>query len=846
MSVVGGEVAVSRPRWVRVVERGLHAFAPRAGWVTALLLLLSLLAVVWSVDRAQWAKTPNLALVVSLAVVAAWLLDKVRGNGWLAQPIGLLLGAALTYWLSGTLTEAQGFVGQVAEVNRRLAAFWEAFRTGGISTDTLPFAVALTALGWVVAWVSAWGAFRLRNVWMAVLPSAIALLTNLSYLPSEFFIYFYPYLFFAILLGARLHTVRQREGWARGGVQASAAQEWLSLHDALWLSVVVLILTAVFPLRAPILSPLRRAWEAVRSPVEHAEREFNRMFSGIPARKAMPFRSFGPILPFQGPIVLSDEPVFYATALRPSYWVAQIYTLYTPQGWLRDETVVHDLGWTSPDALPESLQARQEMVQEVTLLFPTSKPVATGIPLQASLPLQVEVVAPRVFTLSLWEGVQQPDLPPDLEEARRRLLRLRFARPQEDPVDALLNALPEDVLVNRLILGWRGTRREVEIPPGEGYRAALEQALVRLDALQGVGVVRRHPAPPDILGVQAKERLAAGFRYQVTSAVSTATEEELRRAGAAYPSWVTDRYLHLPPSLPARVRDLAHHLTRDAPTPYDKAMAVQEYLRATYTYTWNVEAPPFGADGVDYFLFVSRKGYSEYFASAMAVLLRAVGIPARVVAGYAPGTLDVEKKVYVVRDRDSHAWTQVYFPGYGWIDFEPTPGRQPPPRGPLPEAGAGSEGDEGTGIGEEDFFLADDVFLAEAAAGLAGGEGQGLRRWGRPVVLGLGLLGLLTLVLWLTYRSVFVSPRGVEGVFRRLAWLGRVAGAPLEAHHTPREFAQRLGRLAPEVEGEVAFIAEAYARVRYGRRPLAPQEVERLRRAWRRARQALWRKVLRR
>jgi hypothetical protein len=200
----------------------------------------------------------------------------------------------------------------------------------------------------------------------------------------------------------------------------------------------------------------------------------------------------------------------------------------------------------------------------------------------------------------------------------------------------------------------------------------------------------------------------------------------------------------------------------------------------------------------------------------------------------------------VVRDRDSHAWTQVYFPGYGWIDFEPTPGRQPPPRGPLPEAGAGSEGDEGTGIGEEDFFLADDVFLAEAAAGLAGGEGQGLRRWSRPVVLGLGLLGLLALVLWLTYRSVFVSPRGVEGVFRRLAWLGRVAGAPLEAHHTPREFAQRLGRLAPEVEGEVAFIAEAYARVRYGRRPLAPQEVERLRRAWRRARQALWRKVLRR
>ncbi|MFN3974391.1 MAG: DUF4129 domain-containing transglutaminase family protein [Dehalococcoidia bacterium] len=843
MSVAGGEIVVARPWWLRGVERSYQAVAPRTGWPTALLVLLSLLAVVWSVDRAQWADTPNLALVVFLAVVSAWLLDKVRVNGWLLQPVGLLLGAIITYWLSSTLTEAQGLPTQVAEVNLRLAAFWKAFRTGGISTDTLPFAVALTAVGWLLGWVCAWSAFRLQNVWLAVLPSALALLTNLSYLPSDFFIYFYIYLFFAMLLASRLHILRQRQAWAQVGVQVSAAQEWLALNDSLWLTVLVLIVTATLPLRAPTAAPLRRAWDEVRSPVDRIENEFNRMFSGLPARKAVPFRSFGLVLPFQGPITLSDEPLFYAAALRPSYWVARIYTLYTPQGWLTEPTEVRDLGWVSPDAVAKPSLGRQEMTQEITLAFPTTNLFATELPLQASLPAQIEVAAPKSFTLFLAEGVRQPELPPDLQEARERLMRLRFARLQGDPVDNLLNALPEDVLVTRLFLGsGPGARREVEIPPGEGYRTALEQALLRLDILRGLVVTRRHPSPPDILAVQSKDRLSAGFRYQITSAVSIATEDDLRQAGTDYPSWITDRYLQLPDTLPARVRELAQQLTKDADNPYDKAVAIQDYLH-TYTYTLTVEAPPFGADGVDYFLFVSRKGYSDYFGSAMAVLLRAVGIPARVVAGYAPGTLDREKKSYVVRDRDSHAWTQVYFPGYGWIDFEPTPGRQPPPRGPLPEVGSG---DVAVGAGEEEFFPEDDIFLGEAAGGGVGGGAGHMRPWSLSLLTSVGTLALMALALWLAYQRTVASATRVEDIFRRMSWLGSLAGVPLEPHQTPSEFAQRLGYLAPEAEGDIAFIAHTFARSRYGRKAIPPQEQERLRRAWHHTRRALWKKVLRR
>ncbi|GBD11763.1 Protein-glutamine gamma-glutamyltransferase [bacterium HR23] len=845
MSVAGGEIAVARPWWAKRAEQIYHAVAPRTGWVTAVLVLLSLLAVVWSVDRARWADTPNLALVVVLAVVSAWLLERVRVNGWLLQPVGLLLGVGITYWLAGTLTDARGLPSQVAEVNLRLTAFWKAFRTGGISTDTLPFAVALTAVGWVVAWVSAWGAFRLRNIWVAVLPSALALLTNLSYLPSEFFVYFYIYLFFAMLLSARLHVVRQRERWGQVGVQVSPAQEWLALNDALWLTVLVLIVTATLPLKAPIATPLRRAWDEVRAPVDRLESEFNRMFSGLPARKAIPFRTFGLVLPFQGAITLSEEPIFYASTLRPSYWVARIYTFYTPQGWLTETTETHDLGWVSPDAVPETYRSRQEMTQEITLAFPASDLFATEVPLQASLPLQVEVAAPKSFTLLLSEGLRQPDLPPDLQEARERLMRLRFARLQEDPVDTLLNALPGDVLVSRLILGGGpGGRREVEVPPGEGYRPALEQALLRLDVLRGLVVTRRHPAPPDIVALRARDRLSAGFKYQVNSAVSIATEEDLRQAGTDYPSWVTDRYLQLPDTLPTRVRELAEQLTRDAPNPYDKALAVQEYLRASYTYSLTIEAPPFGADGIDYFLFVSKKGYSEYFASAMAVLLRAVGVPARVVAGYAPGTLDQEKKVFVVRDKDSHAWTQVYFPGYGWIDFEPTPGYQPPPRGPLPAVGAG-EGDIAVAPLEDEFLPEDDVFLGEAVGPQGGGGALG-RPWSVSLLVGVGTLMGMALVLWLLYQRSMAGVVRAEDIFRRMALLGAWAGVPLEPYQTPAEFARRLGHLAPEAEGDIALIADAFARSRYGRKGLLPAEQERLRRAWRHVRRAMWRKVLRR
>ena len=100
--------------------------------------------------------------------------------------------------------------------------------------------------------------------------------------------------------------------------------------------------------------------------------------------------------------------------------------------------------------------------------------------------------------------------------------------------------------------------------------------------------------------------------------------------------------------------------------------AIINYLK-DYPYNLKIEAPPANADGVDYFLFTQKTGYCTYFASALAVMLRSVGIPARMVVGFLPGQYDPKAHTYIIRDRDYHAWTEVYFPGYGWITFDPTP-----------------------------------------------------------------------------------------------------------------------------------------------------------------------------
>ena len=159
--------------------------------------------------------------------------------------------------------------------------------------------------------------------------------------------------------------------------------------------------------------------------------------------------------------------------------------------------------------------------------------------------------------------------------------------------------------------------------------------------------------------------------YRVDSLVPVVTADELRTAGSDYPEWVQRRFLHLPDTVPDRILMLARDLTATAPTPYDRAKAIEAHLR-TFPYNLDLPEPPVNQDMVDYFLFDLQQGYCDYYATSMIVLARAAGLPARMAVGYASGTYDAGTGQYIVTEADAHSWVEIYFPEYGWIEFEPT------------------------------------------------------------------------------------------------------------------------------------------------------------------------------
>ncbi|QUL55589.1 transglutaminase domain-containing protein [Paenibacillus tritici] len=167
--------------------------------------------------------------------------------------------------------------------------------------------------------------------------------------------------------------------------------------------------------------------------------------------------------------------------------------------------------------------------------------------------------------------------------------------------------------------------------------------------------------------------------YTVKSVLPESNPEVLRKLEGRDPEAVSSQYLQLPAALPSRVKALAGDLTAAARSRYDAAAAVAEYLQSGYTYSLKTRVPPSGADFTDDFLFGTRRGYCVHFATAMTVLLRSSGIPARYVQGYGPGTPvpGSMPRRYSVTDGDAHAWVEVYFPGAGWVPFDPTPASGP-------------------------------------------------------------------------------------------------------------------------------------------------------------------------
>jgi hypothetical protein len=300
--------------------------------------------------------------------------------------------------------------------------------------------------------------------------------------------------------------------------------------------------------------------------------------------------------------------------------------------------------------------------------------------------------------------------------------------------------------------------------------------------------------------------------------------------------------------LPQRVRDRAAEVTRDRRTPFEKAKAIEEYLR-TYPTTFDIRSLPPNRDAVDHFLFEERKGYSDYQASAMVVMLRSVGVPARLAVGYVVDEFDLSVRRYLLREKHAYAWPEVYFPTYGWVEFSPY-GEAPVIARPISD---GAEGDTAltdddllSGLNEPDFG---EIFDDSGGAGPIVGSDRNILKMLLPllyVLLGLvvvgGAAGLGIRFAWERGMAGLDYPSQLwEKTIRLATWL-RLAPKPSE---TPSEYSRTLQRSLPGTEG-IDQVANSYLRSRYGGgREVPPDERERLDSAWPPLRNRLLKKVFR-
>jgi transglutaminase-like putative cysteine protease len=342
--------------------------------------------------------------------------------------------------------------------------------------------------------------------------------------------------------------------------------------------------------------------------------------------------------------------------------------------------------------------------------------------------------------------------------------------------------------------------------------------------------------------------IGGGDSYRVVSSVSRAPIEQLRSAGANYPATIRERYLQLPDTLPDRVNDLAQKIVLDAKAtnPYDQAAALEAWLRKNIKYNDQIPAPAQGQDGVDYLLFVTQEGFCDYYASAMAVMARSLGIPARIATGFTQGTLDSRRGVYQVYQNNAHTWAEVYFPRYGWVQFEPT-ASQPAIERPRPEDPSTKDSDAAPPAGDPSLVGGHEAGDEEddprrnVPKDLPGAANPSPLGWLIAVGLGAILLvaggGFFAAMGWYEGRSTPPSASGGAWAFARLSRMARWLRLRLSAADTPYEQAKTIGRVVPKRQGEIDQLADLYVRERYGR---AEVDLNQTRSIWQRLHWSLW------
>jgi transglutaminase-like putative cysteine protease len=740
--------------------------------LTFFLTFMALFSVVTSVEKADWVpEMPSLTRAAVIGLFSGWVLARTRVAGWALHLVGVSAGVIVVLLM--VMRSIRLEFGAPDTLRERWLDLWtrngewlQALRAGEFSTDPLPFVLMVVFAAWFLAYLAAWAVARWRNPWLALVPGAVALLTNISYLPGQPSAELIIFLFAAILLFARVHLLRRVERWSGDNSARPAMLSLEVLNLATWVGIALIVAAWMIP-TANNWGPVSSVWSAILSPITDRVDRVGQLFIGVGSKRSLGLHQFEGVLPLQGTVSLGDQQL------------------------LRIE---------APESVPEELYLRGAVYDQY---------IGDG------------------WKQGPLTDRPQPQIAVDVAASGNQQTRAQLRQP-----------IPARIYLDELI----ARRRLMSF--GEPLAASVGARIVN-----GAG-------PEDLVALAPTSDFEKGDEYQTVGTVTAASVERLLAAQADYPQWVRDRYLLIPSDLPPEVRALAQQIAAGERVPYRIAIKVEDYLRSNYEYSLEMPERSPRQDAIAHFLFDAQRGYSDYFASSMAVLLRLLGVPSRIAVGFAVDStnLDATTKQFHITDQDSWAWTQAYFPGLGWIDFNPTPSRAL-----IVRAGADLNATATPESILDPAPFPDDPGLLEEfeepidlGEGSAADERSGLARFLAGLGTWLLMASLAFVALFFAGRFAWSSAFGrfppATQRWAKLQTFASWAGVPVRRDLTPLEEAAALGATLQRPPIDLAPLARTYVAERYGARkePEAPEASEQLDEVYMRARQRLLRRVARR